>query len=119
MARDGPTTVVANEGFQVPCNCAPKLVFPQAEVPVYNVFASIQQDLGSLDSVVVHSSVGSDPILAPITSVVATQVCQSQQVGRSEDSLIDAPVHSSKVGARLVSSESPSSILDVSAGAIV
>ncbi|KAK0594536.1 hypothetical protein LWI29_009004 [Acer saccharum] len=70
-ARDGPATVVADEGFQVPHKHAPKLV------------------------------------------------CQSQQVGRSEDSLIGVPVHSSRVGAVPVSSEGPSSILDVSAGAVV
>ncbi|KAK0570764.1 hypothetical protein LWI29_006085 [Acer saccharum] len=97
----------------------------------------VVQDLGSLDSVVVHSSGGSDPILgmvssaslvnspcltslvAPTTSMVAAQVCQSQQVGRSEDSLIGVPVHSSKVGAVPVSLEGPSSILDVLAGAVV
>ncbi|KAK0593385.1 hypothetical protein LWI29_035802 [Acer saccharum] len=136
-ARDGPATVVADEGFQVPHKHAPKLVFPQAEVPIYNVFAAIQQDLGSLDSVVVHSSVGSDPILgmvsfaslvdspcltslvAPTTSMVAAQVCQSQQVRQSEDSFIGVPILSSRVGAVPVSSEGPYSILDVSAGAVV
>ncbi|KAK0578292.1 hypothetical protein LWI29_008115 [Acer saccharum] len=46
-------------------------------------------------------------------------VCQSQLVGRSEDSLIGVPVHSSRVGVVPVSSEGPSSILDVSAGAVV
>ncbi|KAK0571821.1 hypothetical protein LWI29_022042 [Acer saccharum] len=51
--------------------------------------------------------------------MVAAQVCQSQQVGRSEDSLIGVHVHSSRVGAMPVSSEGPSSILDVSAGAVV
>ncbi|KAK0598358.1 hypothetical protein LWI29_033968 [Acer saccharum] len=51
--------------------------------------------------------------------MVAAQVCQSQLVGRSEDSLIGVPVHSSRVGAVPVSSEGPSSILDVSAGAVV
>ncbi|KAK0587019.1 hypothetical protein LWI29_016199 [Acer saccharum] len=51
--------------------------------------------------------------------MVAAQVCQSQLVGRSEDSLIGVPVHSSRVGAMPVSSEGPSSILDVSAGAVV
>ncbi|KAK0605024.1 hypothetical protein LWI29_021929 [Acer saccharum] len=137
LARDGPATVVAVEGFQVPHKHAPKLVFPQAEVSISNVFAAIQQDLGSLDSVVVHSSAGLDPILgmvsyaslvdsscltslvAPTTSMVAAQVCQSQLVGRSEDSLISVPVHSSRVGVVPVSSEGPSSILDVSAGAVV
>ncbi|KAK0583193.1 hypothetical protein LWI29_034447 [Acer saccharum] len=58
-------------------------------------------------------------LVAPTTSMVATQVCQSQLVGRSEDSLIGVPVHSSRVGAVPVSSEGPSSILDVSAGAVV
>ncbi|KAK0573248.1 hypothetical protein LWI29_004885 [Acer saccharum] len=67
-ARDGPATVVADEGFQVPHKHAPKLVFPQAEVPISNVFAVIQQDLGSLDSVVVHSSAGSDLILGMVSS---------------------------------------------------
>ncbi|KAK0576865.1 hypothetical protein LWI29_024624 [Acer saccharum] len=136
-ARDGPATVVAVEGFQVLHKHAPKLVFPQAEVSISNVFAAIQQDLGSLDSVVVHSSAGSDPILgmvsyaslvdssrltslvAPTTSMVATQVYQSQLVGRSEDSLIGVHVHSSRMGAVPVSSEGPSSIFDVSAGAVV
>ncbi|KAK0589102.1 hypothetical protein LWI29_009649 [Acer saccharum] len=47
------------------------------------------------------------------------EVCQSQLVGRSEDSLIGVPVHSSRVGVVPVSSEGPSSILDVSAGAVV
>ncbi|KAK0595674.1 hypothetical protein LWI29_008923 [Acer saccharum] len=51
--------------------------------------------------------------------MVAAQVCQSQLVGRSEDSLIGVPVHSSRVGVVHVSSEGPSSILDVSAGAVV
>ncbi|KAK0595253.1 hypothetical protein LWI29_004959 [Acer saccharum] len=51
--------------------------------------------------------------------MVAAQVCQSQQVGRSEDSLIGVPVHSSRVRAVPVSSKGPSSILDVSAGAVV
>ncbi|KAK0591281.1 hypothetical protein LWI29_037894 [Acer saccharum] len=51
--------------------------------------------------------------------MVAAQVCQSQLVGRSEDSLIGVPVHSSRVGVVPVSSEDPSSILDVSAGAVV
>ncbi|KAK0593968.1 hypothetical protein LWI29_023545 [Acer saccharum] len=51
--------------------------------------------------------------------MVAAQVCQSQLVGRSEDSLIGVPVHSSRVGVVPVSSEGPSSILDVSAGAVV
>ncbi|KAK0601925.1 hypothetical protein LWI29_028836 [Acer saccharum] len=51
--------------------------------------------------------------------MVAAQVCQSQQVGRSEDSLIGVPVHSSRVRAVPISSEGPSSILDVSAGAAV
>ncbi|KAK0575654.1 hypothetical protein LWI29_004607 [Acer saccharum] len=51
--------------------------------------------------------------------VVAAQVYRSQQVGQSEDSLIGVLVHSSRVGAVPVSSESPSSILDVSAGAVV
>ncbi|KAK0574982.1 hypothetical protein LWI29_032032 [Acer saccharum] len=51
--------------------------------------------------------------------MVAAQVCQSQLVGRSEDSLIGVPVHSSRVGAVPVSSEGPSSILDISAGAVV
>ncbi|KAK0595911.1 hypothetical protein LWI29_011045 [Acer saccharum] len=58
-------------------------------------------------------------LVAPTTSMVAAQVCQSQLVGRSEDSLIGVPVHSSRVGVVLVSSEAPSSILDVSAGAVV
>ncbi|KAK0576941.1 hypothetical protein LWI29_025613 [Acer saccharum] len=51
--------------------------------------------------------------------MVAAQVCQSQLVGRSEDSHIGVPVHSSRVGVVPVSSEGPSSILDVSAGAVV
>ncbi|KAK0577518.1 hypothetical protein LWI29_034302 [Acer saccharum] len=51
--------------------------------------------------------------------MVAAQVCQSQQVRRSEDSLIGVPVHSSRVGAVPVSSEGPSSILNVSASAVV
>ncbi|KAK0598743.1 hypothetical protein LWI29_037563 [Acer saccharum] len=51
--------------------------------------------------------------------MLAAQVCQSQQVGRSEDSLIGVPVHSSRMRAVPVSSEGPSSILDVSAGAVV
>ncbi|KAK0592885.1 hypothetical protein LWI29_027193 [Acer saccharum] len=59
------------------------------------------------------------PRVAPTTSVVAAQVYRSQQVGQSEDSLIGVPIHSSRVGAVPVSSESPSSILDVSAGAVV
>ncbi|KAK0571609.1 hypothetical protein LWI29_018788 [Acer saccharum] len=67
-ARDGPATVVVDEGFQVPHKHAPKLVFPQAEVPISNVFAAIQQDLGSLDSIVVHSSAGSNPILGMVSS---------------------------------------------------
>ncbi|KAK0581768.1 hypothetical protein LWI29_017716 [Acer saccharum] len=41
-ARDGPATVVADEGFQVPHKHAPKLVFPHAEVLISNVFAVIQ-----------------------------------------------------------------------------
>ena len=40
-------------------------------------------------------------------------------MGRSDDSLINTPVHSSRVGAGPVSSEGPYLILDVSAGAIV
>ncbi|KAK0586012.1 hypothetical protein LWI29_037842 [Acer saccharum] len=52
-------------------------------------------------------------------AILARKVCQSQLVGRSEDSLIGVPVHSSRVGAVPVSSEGPSSILDVSAGAVV
>ncbi|KAK0580890.1 hypothetical protein LWI29_007496 [Acer saccharum] len=51
--------------------------------------------------------------------MVAAQVCQSQQVGRSEDSFIGVHVHSSRVGVVPVSSEGPSLILDVSAGAVV
>ncbi|KAK3220867.1 hypothetical protein Dsin_014837 [Dipteronia sinensis] len=72
-------TIVANEGFQVPRNCAPKMFFhpisdPRTEIPVSNVFTSIQQDLRSLDSDVVHSSSGSDPILSMVssTSLVAS-----------------------------------------------
>ncbi|KAK3217928.1 hypothetical protein Dsin_011898 [Dipteronia sinensis] len=102
--RDGPVTTVADEGFQVPRNRAPKMVFhpisgPRMEVPVSNVFAAIQQDLGALDSVVVHSSAGSDPVLStvsstglvaspgftylvvPTTSVVAAQTLCEQQSG--------------------------------------
>ncbi|KAK0598661.1 hypothetical protein LWI29_036757 [Acer saccharum] len=54
-----------------------------------------------------------------LESITDREVCQSQLVGRSEDSFIGVPVHSSKVGAVPVSSEGPSSILDVSAGAVV
>ncbi|KAK3211632.1 hypothetical protein Dsin_016338 [Dipteronia sinensis] len=110
---------------------------PHAEVSVSNVFAAIQQALGSLDSVVVHSSVGSNPVLGMVssailvaslgltslvahtTSVVAAQVYRSQHVGGSDDSLIDAPVRSSRVRAGHVSSEGSSSILDVSASVVV
>ncbi|KAK2648625.1 hypothetical protein Ddye_016114 [Dipteronia dyeriana] len=76
--RDGSTTIVVDEGFQIPQNYASKLVYRPisstlTEVPVSNVFAAIQQDLGSLDSIVVHSSAGSDPVLSmgSSTSVVA------------------------------------------------
>ncbi|KAK3225357.1 hypothetical protein Dsin_005219 [Dipteronia sinensis] len=77
--RDGPTKIVTDEGFQVPRNCAPKMVFhpissPRMEVQVSNVFAAIQQDLWSLDLDVVHSTVDSDPILSMVssTSLVAS-----------------------------------------------
>ncbi|KAK3188885.1 hypothetical protein Dsin_028446 [Dipteronia sinensis] len=64
--RDGPATIAADEGFQVPQNHAHKMVFrpisgPRTEVSASNVFASIQQDLGSLDS---------DPILISRSSTV-------------------------------------------------
>ncbi|KAK0581975.1 hypothetical protein LWI29_020050 [Acer saccharum] len=52
-------------------------------------------------------------------SILSKKVCQSQQVGRSEDSLIGVPIYSSRMGAGPVYSEGPSSILDVSAGSVV
>ncbi|KAK3198786.1 hypothetical protein Dsin_022201 [Dipteronia sinensis] len=82
------------------------------EVPISIVFAAIQQDLGFLDPVVVHSSTGSDLVLSmvfstslvaspcftslmvPTTLVVAAQAYRFQQGGRSDDSLIDVLVAS-------------------------
>ncbi|KAK0604120.1 hypothetical protein LWI29_012230 [Acer saccharum] len=51
--------------------------------------------------------------------ILCLEVCQSQQVGQSEDSIIGVLVHSSRMGARPISSEGPSLILDVSTGAVV
>ncbi|KAK3222072.1 hypothetical protein Dsin_009097 [Dipteronia sinensis] len=72
---DGPTTIVADEGFQVPQNRAPKMVFhpisgPRTEVPVSNVVAAIQQDLWSLDLDVVHYSADSNPVLSMVSSTI-------------------------------------------------
>ncbi|KAK0581150.1 hypothetical protein LWI29_010586 [Acer saccharum] len=75
--------------------------------------------LGMVSSASLVDSPCLTSLVAPTTSMVAAQVCQSQQVRWSEDSLIGVPVHSSRVGAVPVSSEGPSSILDVSAGVIV
>ncbi|KAK0581565.1 hypothetical protein LWI29_015235 [Acer saccharum] len=85
----------------------------------YSLPRGLDPILGMVSSASLVDSPCLTSLVAPTTSVVAAQVCQSQQVGRSEDSLIGVPVHSSKVGAMSVSSEGPSSILDVSAGAVV
>ncbi|KAK3222117.1 hypothetical protein Dsin_009142 [Dipteronia sinensis] len=71
--RDSPAMIVTDEGFQVPRNRAPKIIFrhisgPRTEVTVSNVFTAIQQDLGSLDSDVVHPSAGLDTILGMVSS---------------------------------------------------
>ncbi|KAK2657065.1 hypothetical protein Ddye_010117 [Dipteronia dyeriana] len=130
-ARDGPTTIVVDEGFQIPRNCASKLVYhpisgSQKEVSVSNVFTAIQQDLGSLDSIVVHYSTGSDPVLSmgsstsviaspsltfsmgPTISVVAAQVGQPQEGGRNDDSLNDVLLASSDSVVSAILSDSTS-----------
>ncbi|KAK2652725.1 hypothetical protein Ddye_012581 [Dipteronia dyeriana] len=45
---------------------------PQPEVPISNVFTTNHQDIGPLDSALVHSSVGSDPSLPHSIGLVAS-----------------------------------------------
>ncbi|KAK3211557.1 hypothetical protein Dsin_016263 [Dipteronia sinensis] len=97
LDRNGPATIVADEGFQVLRNCAPKMVFrpisgPQTEVLVSNIFTTIQQDLGSLNSDVVHSSEGSDPVLSMVSStclVASPSFTTSVVAAQAELCLID------------------------------
>ncbi|KAK0597330.1 hypothetical protein LWI29_024113 [Acer saccharum] len=74
---------------------------------------------GAVVGVLILSYYGHSKCIWGCLDVADCFVYQSQQVGRSEDSLIGVHVHSSRVGAVPVSSEGPSSILDVSAGAVV
>ena len=69
----GDSKVFGADGFQPVRTRSSKSVYrpviaPQEEVPLSNVFTAIHQDIGGQDSVVVHTSVGSNLISGSIPS---------------------------------------------------
>ena len=69
----GDSRVFGDDGFQPVRTRSSKSVYrpviaPQEEVPLSNVFSAIHQDVGGQDSVVVHTSVGSNLISGSTSS---------------------------------------------------